>query len=234
MIGKFRNWVSGHLDFKFYPTTYINLIVALSVVPCVMFLPEKFGYENGLLENMQMVVLFTGCFFAMRSKIDKKFFYFVTMVLAIIMLREVNCGRTLFFAVPGEVNSFYSWKEIKYGWLAHPIYGAYMAYVGLYFLYNKLFLNLWDKIRNVRFPIFDVIFMIAGMVLGLYAEKVSHNFVFEEITELLFYTGLVGMIYLYSNNKSFQKELQISVFSESSEKGKELEENQEDKEKMSV
>lgn len=229
MIGKLKNWVGAHFDFKCYPTTYISIIIALLIVPCVMFLPERYGYENGLLENIQMVVLFAGCFIAMRSKVDKKFFYFVTMVLAILMLREVNCGRTLFFAVPGEVNSFYSWKEIKYGWLAHPIYGAYMTYVGIYFLYNKLFLNLWDKIRNVRFPIWDVIFMLTGMTLGLYAEKVAHNMVFEEITELLFYTGLVGIIYLYSNHENFKKELPKPISGESAAK---IEETEDDKEKM--
>ncbi len=229
MIGKIKNWICAHLDFKCYPTTYINIIIALLIVPCVMFLPERYGYENGLLENMQMVVLFAGCFFAMRSKIDKKFFYFVTMVLAILMLREVNCGRTLFFAVPGEVNSFYSWKEIKYGYLAHPIYGAYMTYVGIYFLYNKLFLNLWDKIKNIRFPLWDMMLMLTGMTLGLYAEKVAHNMVLEEITELLFYTGLVGIIYLYSNHENFKKELSKQIPQENTDKAKNVEE---DKEKM--
>lgn len=229
MIGKIKNWVCAHFDFKCYPTTYINILIALLIVPCVMFLPEKYGYENGLLENIQMVVLFAGCFFAMRSKIDKKFFYFVTMVLAILILREVNCGRTLFFAVPGEVNSFYSWKEIKYGYLAHPIYGAYITYVGIYFLYNKLFLNLWDKIKNIRFPLWDMVLMLTGMALGLYAEKVAHNMVLEEITELLFYTGLVGIIYLYSNHENFKKELSKQIPTENTDKTKDIEE---DKEKM--
>ena len=42
------------------------------------------------------------------------------------MIREVNCGRTLFFHIPGTENAFYSWKEIKYGYLVHPIYGTYI------------------------------------------------------------------------------------------------------------
>ena len=40
--------------------------------------------------------------------------------------------------------------------------------------------------------------MILGMGLGLYAEHATHNMVFEEITELLFYIALVGIIYQYS------------------------------------
>ena len=209
MFGNIKNWLCSHFDFKFYATTWINLVIALLIAPCVMFAPSEWGFENGILENIQMLVLFVGVFFALRSKIDKKFFIFVALVLTILILREVNCGRTLFFAIPGEVNSFYSWKEIKYGYLAHPIYGTFIASVGIYFLWNKLFLNLWDKIRCVKVPTWDMGFMLLGMALGLYAEEVVHNFVFEEITELLFYTGLIGIIYLYSHNNNFQRELPV-------------------------
>ena len=53
--------------------------------------------------------------------------------------------------------------------------------------------------------------MILGMALGIYAEEVFHNFVFEEITELLFYTGLIGIIYLYSHHNNFKRELPIAT-----------------------
>jgi len=206
MIGEVKKFFNEHLDFGIYSTTIISILTALAVLPCMYFLPEKCGFENGLLENLQMAVLFIGCFFACRSKIDKKFFNFVLLVLFILIIREVNCGRTLFFAVPGVENAYYSWKEIKYGWLAHPIYGLYMAYVGFYFLKNKLFVDLWQKIKNIKMPLWDVILMITGMVLGTYAEEVSHNFLMEESTELLFYVALVGIIYLYTRDKRFREE----------------------------
>ena len=138
-------FLRNHSDFNCYPVTVGAFLNALLVVPCVMFLPQRYGYENGLLENLQMVVLFLGVFLAIKSKVNKKFFYFAAMVLVILILREVNCGRTLFFPVPGVENAFYSWKEIKYGWLAHPLYGLYMAYVGFYFIKNKLFVDLLLK-----------------------------------------------------------------------------------------
>ena len=73
-----------------------------------MFLPVEYGYENGILENLQLMALFVGAFFAFRSKIDKKFFYFVILVISILLLREVNCGRTIFFPVPLP-----AWAEIE-------------------------------------------------------------------------------------------------------------------------
>ena len=200
---KVKNFINKHISFKFDIAAIISFLAALTIIPAVMFLPEKCGFENGLIENIQLVVLFLGVFFAVRPKVDKQFFTFVAMVLGILLLREVNCGRTIFFPIPDVENAFYSWKEIKYGWLAHPIFGAYIAFVGLYFLKNKLFINLWQKIRDVKFPIWNFSFMLLGMALGLYAEECVHNFVFEEITELLFYVALVGFIYLYSRDKNF-------------------------------
>lgn len=196
-----KEFIQKHLDLKFYWVTWIAVIVALLVIPCVMFLPVRFGYENGLLENIQMLVLFFGLYIAFTSKVDRKFFIFAGLVLIILMLREINCGRTIFFPVPGVENSFYSWKDIKYGYLAHPLYGAYIASVGIYFLINKLFLNLWKYITKTKLPLWNILLMLAGMFLGLYAEHSMHNMVFEEITEMLFYVSLVGIIWIYAREK---------------------------------
>ena len=204
MIRKIKNFLNLHCDFKVYNATWIAILIALAVVPCVMFLPEHYGYENGLLEDIQMLVLLTGFILAVRSKVNKKFFNFAALILTIIALREINCGRTLFFPVPGEVNTYYSWKEIKYGWIANPIYGLYMACVAFYFFKNELFITLWKIIKEIRFPVWNVLLMLVGMGLGMYAEKAMHNMVFEEITELLFYVSLTGIIYLYAYNKNFQ------------------------------
>ena len=196
--------VGNHLNFRFHFTTGIELLVALLILPCIMFLPEKWGWENGILENLQLVVLAFGFIIALTSKVNKKFFIFVALIITILALREVNCGRTIFFPVPGVENTFYKWKEIKYGYLAHPLYGLYMAIVGIYFLKNKLFLDLWEMVKKIKFPIWDIMFLLIGMGLGTYAEECMHNFVAEEITELLFYVALVGIIWLYSRHKDFQ------------------------------
>ena len=202
-MNKIRVFVSKHFDFGFQNVTWISLLTALAIIPAVMFLPERCGFENCIIENIQLAVLFLGIFFAVRPKVDKKFFTFVALVLGVLIIREVNCGRTIFFPIPGQENAFYSWKEIKYGWLAHPIYGLYMAFIGVYFLKNKLFITLWEKLKNIKFPIWNFVLLLVGMILGIYAEECVHNFVLEEATELLFYVALVGFVYLYSRHKDF-------------------------------
>lgn len=198
-----KNFINKHFDFRFYPMTILAILVALMVIPCIKFLPEQYGYENGLLENIQMITLFVAFILAVTSKFRKKFFYFVALVIILIALREVNYGRTLFFPILGEVNAYYSWKDIKYGWLVNPLIGLYITGSVLYFIWNKVFIDLWQIIKNIKFPVWNVILMLAGMGLGMYAEKVTENFVFEEIAELLFYVSLTGIIWLYSRNKNF-------------------------------
>jgi len=187
-------------DFKMYGITYLPLVVAFLVVPCMLYLPKELAYENGLLENIQMLVLFFCFYMSVVSKNYKKLFTFVALFIVILMLREVNCGRTLFFPIPGEVNMFYSWKDIPYGWLAHPLYGLYIAFVVLYFLKNKLFLDIWNIIKKSKIPVWNVLLLILGLVLSLIAEKFTHNFPFEEISELLMYTSIVSLIWLYTKN----------------------------------
>lgn len=201
-MNKICEFIQKHINFGFQNITWVGILTALLIIPAVMFLPVQCGYENGVIENIQLMVLFLGIFFAIRPKVDKKFFTFVALVLGILLIREVNCGRTIFFPIPGTENEFYRWSEIKYGWLAHPIYGLYMTYVGFYFLKNKLFITLWNKLKDIKFPIWNFVLLLVGMVGGLYAEE-AHLLVMEEATELLFYVALVSFIYLYSRHKDF-------------------------------
>lgn len=201
-MNKICEFIQKHINFGFQNITWVGILTALLIIPAVMFLPVQCGYENGVIENIQLMVLFLGIFYAIRPKVDKKFFTFVALVLGILLIREVNCGRTIFFPIPGTENEFYRWSEIKYGWLAHPIYGLYMTYVGFYFLKNKLFITLWNKLKDIKFPIWNFVLLLVGMVGGLYAEE-AHLLVMEEATELLFYVALVSFIYLYSRHKDF-------------------------------
>lgn len=202
-----KNFISKHLDFRIYGVTWIAILVALLMIPALMFMPQKYGYENGLIENIQMVILWIMIFTALKAKSNKNFFKLVALILTIIIIREVNCGRTLFFHIPGTENSYYRWKDIKYGYLVHPIYGAYIATVALVALKNNFFVDLWKIVKNIKFPVWNILFASVATFLGAIAEKATNNnFIFEEGFELLFYVSLFGIIYLYSRHKNFMLE----------------------------
>lgn len=204
MCEKIKQFIAEHLDFKVYAVTWIAFVVGLSIIPMLMYMPQKYGYENGLLENIQMLVLFGILGMCLTAQVNKRFFRFAALALTIIMIREVNCGRTLFFHVPGTENSFYPWREIKYGYLVHPIYGTYIGIIALIFLCKKLYLDMWKMIKNIKLPVWNLVLMGISSFCGAIAEKATNNnFIFEEGFELLFYTALAGIVYLYSRHQNF-------------------------------
>ena len=206
---KIKEFCKNHLDFRVYGVTWIAFAVTLAIIPCLMFMPQKYGYENGLLENIQMVVLFGILAMCLTSQVNKRFFRFAALALTIIMIREVNCGRTLFFHIPGTENAYYSWKQIKYGYLVHPIYGLYITIIGLIFIFKKIYVDFWNIVKQVRFPVWNLLLMGFSSFCGAIAEKATNNnYIFEEGFELLFYVSLAGVVYLYSRNANFNLEVE--------------------------
>ena len=134
-------------------------------------------------------------------------------VLSILIIREVNCGRTLFFPIPkdsplySETHAYYSWRELPYPWIGkivHTIYGLWIAVVGFIFLKKKIYVDIWEMIKKIRFPFWNIAFATGAMFMGAIAEKLTHNnYVFEEGFELLFYVSILGIVWLYSRNKNF-------------------------------
>lgn len=207
MFKKILDFIGAHIDFKFYGVSWIALAVLISIFPMLMFLPQKYGFENGLLENIQMTVLFVIMYLCLTSKVNKKFFNFCALALSLIIIREVNCGRTLFFPKPGEYHQYYSWRELPnpyIGKIVHAVYGTWIAIVGLIFLKKQVYLDLWKIIKNIKFPFWNLMFVFISMFMGAIAEKATNNnFIFEEGFELLFYVSILGLVWLYSRNKNF-------------------------------
>ncbi len=190
------------IDFKFHPIALIPFIILLLTFPALKWLPERYAWENHLIENIQLVVLLITFALCLKTKVDKTFFNTLALVMVILFLREINCGRTVFFPKEGVENAFYPWTQIKYGYLAHPLYGAFMAASGLYFLITKSFIKLWNYFLHAKLAIYNWIFAILGIIFGIFGEKIGSD-VLEEMTELLFYTSLMGIIYMQGFNKSY-------------------------------
>lgn len=207
---KILDFIRNHFDFSFYGVTWIALLFGLAIIPCLKFMPQEFGFENGLLENIQMGVLFIILGLCLTAKYNKRFFKFAALALTIIMIREVNCGRTLFFPIPGEYHKYYSWRDLPWPWLGktvHTLYGLWMVFVGLVFIIKKFYIDLWRMIRDLKLPVWNLLFMGFASFMGAIAEKATNNnFIFEEGFELFFYVSLLGLVYLYSRHKNFMLE----------------------------
>ena len=210
MIKNFCNFIANHFDFRFYGVTWIALAVGLAIIPSLLYMPQTWGYENGVLENIQMAVLFVMVYICATAKSHKQFFHFIILVLSILIIREVNCGRTLFFPIEGEYHKYYSWKALPWPWLGkvvHTVYGLWIAIVSLIFLKKKFYLDCWEFIKNTKLPFWNILFASFAMFMGAIAEKATNNnFIFEEGFELLFYVSVAGILWFYSRNKNFSLE----------------------------
>ena len=208
MFTKICDFIKAHFDFKFYGVTWLALFVGISIFPMLKYMPQKYGFENGLLENIQMGVLFIIMYLCLTARYNKRFLKFTALALTIIIIREVNCGRTLFFPIPDTYHQYYSWRDISPNWLGkvvHTLYGLWMAFVGLVFFGGKFHIDFWKLIKNIRFPFWNLVFACLAMFMGAIAEKATNNnFVFEEGFELLFYVSIMGILWLYSRNENFQ------------------------------
>ena len=207
------NFIKQHIDFKFHLVSWIALLVLLLIFPALAFLPQKYGYENGLIENLQMAVLFGIGYMCLFAKYNKRIFKFAALALLILIFREVNLGRTLFFPVEGEIGKFYSWRAINaqlgfpLGKCVHFTYGAYIAFVAILFIVKGIFKEGFELIKNTKLPFWNLIFMGISSFCGAIAEKATNNnFIFEEGFELLFYVALAGIIYLYTMDSRFTVE----------------------------
>lgn len=204
------DFIKKHINFKFYGVSLIALLVGLSIIPSLMYMPQEFGFENGLIENIQMTVLFITVFLCASAKQNKKFLRFCILFLSILIIREVNCGRTLFFPIEGEYHKYYSWRDLPWKWLGkvvHGVYGTYIAIVSVLFFTKKIHTEFLNILKNIKLPFWNILFASFAMFMGAIAEKLTNNnFIFEEGFELFFYVSIMGIVWLYSRNKDFEIE----------------------------
>ena len=210
------DFIKKHIDFNFYFVSLIAFCTLLLIFPAFIFLPQKYGFENGLLENIQMFILFIILFMCLFAKNNQRVFQYAALALLIIMFREVNLGRTLFFPIPDTAGKYYSWKQIsvQLGWpigkCVHFTYGLYIFFVFLLFWIKGIFKEIFDLIKNIKLPFWNLLFMGLASFCGAIAEKATNNnFIFEEGFELLFYIALAGIVYLYTRDDRFVEKSMI-------------------------
>ncbi len=190
-----------YLDWQIRPTTWITLVAALLSLCSAFVLPDGYGDKNSPVENIQMLVLLVGICVTSTAKVRRKMFVFATLCLLLMLAREVNYGRTLiFFADPEHANQYPKWKDLEYGWIAHLVVGLYMLWLLVYFIWQKVWKEVWEVLRTLRVPACDILLALCGLVVGVAFESL-HDCLSEELGEVVMYVAAVGILYLYSRDK---------------------------------
>lgn len=187
--------------------TYIRsaLVAIVLSVPLALILPVEISFENGLIENAQVIILLVGAILMLRVRSRMKWFQiFFSMGLVLMALRELSWGRVFFpidFEELGAV--FVTMAEYKYR--VH-VYAFLIAYISAMIFILIRFVPI-KKILRGRHPIAAFAVMILAIAFNYIGE---HGFfigkecgqILEELNELIFYVTLIvaGLYYCNDNN----------------------------------
>ncbi len=187
--------------------TYIRsaFVAVILSVPLALVLPVEVSFENGIIENAQVIVLLAGAILMLRVRSRMKWFQiFFAMGLVLMALRELSWGRVFFpidFEELGAV--FVTMAEYKYR--VH-VYAFLVVYISAMIFILIRFVPI-KKILRGRQPIAAFAVMILAIAFNYIGE---HGFfigkacgqILEELNELIFYVTLIvaGLYYCNDNN----------------------------------
>lgn len=199
------------LDFSILPTTCMTFLVVLACAFLYAYAPDTWAYENGMLENLQMILMMLSLLFCVTAQTDKSLYLFFATVIFFMMLREVNCGRMLFLSRNGEFfysglpSDYFKWKEIPHGTTIRTgICGTVILLCLLALCRKGNFKALKKTVFHTKIPFWELLLMSIAVLSSITAEKLHLCFVTEEVSELLLYAALTSAIFRYSRARQPQ------------------------------
>lgn len=195
------------------PTTIFSLLL-LVALPLGFLLPASWGYENGPVENTQVivillsgVVLYGASKWGVGSRSTKLLQLWFIPVVMLVAARELSWGRVFY---PGEHGLFLPLKALWYGKMVYPGIGIVIVCViaGIYLQKLDEEILLWAKYG--KFPIIELILIIGGFLMADIVEHHSRGIfaqqqdLFEELFELVMYCGVLSLFVNLGFYKCFQ------------------------------
>ncbi len=189
-------------DTTFHKTSIFAIAASVIFAGAAFFLPESFGDKNSPVEYAQLALLLLCCYYTYTANNRRALFTLFGFVFFFLFLREINYGRTLWFmADPNDPNEFRKWKEIPYGWLAHPLVGIYLAALLLVFICRKMWRDVLELLSNTSLPKWELLCMVLLAISAQLVERLSHCCKLEESLELGFYTCVTTITWRYARGK---------------------------------
>ena len=178
--------------------TLIEILLLALIAPLMLWANPAWFVEDGIVENIQLLVLIAAFIIACRAQNQRPLFIFAAMIVIFLIMRETNMFRGYFCEKYLNPDDICRWKEFKYGFIPEAI-RLLLAIVALgYFIRCKLWRPLWKYVVNA--PIFVWDFLILGLTFvgGTIAEfPCIDNEILEECCELICYIAVANCIWRY-------------------------------------
>ena len=192
------------------------LFVSLSyfIIP---YLPVAWGWENGLLERLQIAILTLGLILNYRwwqeAKLDNnlsdtRFFAWITPLWLLMIGRELSWGRVFypnyFDAATGP--SFLKLTQLPYGSLVNPVI-AVIIIVWLYAVIKYALYKLpYQLLKKHRFPVIELLITVFAFAVADIGEHQLNLQTMEELNECFAYLGLILVAYFVKTALRIEKE----------------------------
>jgi hypothetical protein len=167
-------------------------------------LPPWWGWENGLLENTQVIILSTGLVLswsaARHNRADRKAHDLWLWLIPLWLLaigRELSWGR-VFYPVAFGVNGpkLISLHQLWYGPLVKPVIAAVMIAMIIGICRNSPL----QYICQTTLPLFDIVILLITVIVASLCDKSMLPFfhpqkeILEEWAELTAYWSMVSIV----------------------------------------
>lgn len=189
-------------------TIWLTLLIAICSLLLPLYAPEHWAWENNVLENFQMILLLIAGILCLTAKTKKELFRVCAAIVLLLMLREVNFGRALLWSTSGEMfhsgppQDYLKWRDIPNGKIIKTCMHVVAFSILLITLCRRANIRqLSDLLLRTRIPLWDILFLVGGVVLGIAAEKAHLSFMLEEAGEIIIYTALASALYRYTRDK---------------------------------
>ena len=176
-------------------------------------LPPSYGQENGPIENTQVVVLALAALVAVSALFQshltpprRKLYALAGLGILLAIARELSWGRVFYMDKAGNI------PPLRALWFGHYVFPVvtvlFVAALG-YFFSQGLHKELIYWLKHDRFPILDMLFIIGAIFIADVFEHHSYGLlgdkaeVFEELWELISYTGILSFMINIVFNKQF-------------------------------
>ena len=190
--------------YKITPASMILWILALSSYYLGKHLPTVLGWENGFLENTQVVVLFMGMLLCLSAspKAIRKQARVIAALLLLMIGRELSWGRVFFpTGVMDEMGpNFVPMSEIPLHQLIHAAIFVYV--VVLIYLFVHVF--NWHYFLEIPVPAPALAYLIVCTIFQRLAEHLlipgltnPQMQTMEEFLELCIYMQCLGLCWYY-------------------------------------
>ena len=196
------------LERWFWAGRWLLILMVPLAYPLAMVLPVTWGWENGVFEDSQVVVLLAGLVVALMAfrrlpRPVAMMGLFAAPFWFMAAARELSWGAV--FLTPLEITGngpVFSSRMLWYKAAVHPTLALLLAlalFVLVRFRIDRLIVTVW---RNKRFPWVELGLIVLGALASTVAEGHLHiealqldlsaarQEVFEELMELVAYSAL--------------------------------------------